>query len=148
VRALRTVEGYLLAIRLFVERIDKDPESLTEEDVRSYLLHLRDDKQQAPSIINIATYALRFFFNFTLHRDFEVFSLLRVRRTRSLPVVLSQGEVRKFLSATRRILPGVERRKWGRTSLCVWVAARNTRKIIRVAIVRELNVMLSAPQKG
>jgi hypothetical protein len=50
----RTVEGYLLAIRLFVERVDKDPESLTEDDVRAYVLHLRDDKQQAPSTINIA----------------------------------------------------------------------------------------------
>lgn len=97
----RTVEGYLLAIRLFVERVDKDPEVLTEEDVRSYILHLRDDKQQAPSTINIAICALRFFFNFTLQRDFEVFNLLRVHRTRSLPVVLSQGEVRKLLSSIR-----------------------------------------------
>jgi site-specific recombinase XerD len=97
----RTVEGYLLAIRLFIERVDKEPESLTEEDVRAYVLHLRDEKHQAPSSINIAICALRFFFNFTLQRDFEVFNLLRVHRTRALPVVLSQGEVRTLLSAIR-----------------------------------------------
>jgi site-specific recombinase XerD len=97
----RTIEGYLLAIRLFIERVDKDPEELTEEDIRTYVLHLRDDKRQAPSSINIAICALRFFFNFTLERDFEVFNLLRVHRTRSLPVVLSRGEVRALLSVIR-----------------------------------------------
>ena len=36
----------------------------------------------------------------------------------------------------------------GRTSRCVRIAARNTRKIIRAAIVRALNVALSAPRHG
>ena len=97
----RTIEGYLLAIRLFIERVDKEPEKLKEEDVRTYVLHLRDDRHQAPSSINIAICALRFFFNFTLQRDFEVFNLLRVHRTRSLPVVLSRGEVCALLSVIR-----------------------------------------------
>jgi site-specific recombinase XerD len=97
----RTIEGYLLAIRLFIERVDKEPEKLKEEDVRGYVLHLRDDRHQAPSSINIAICALRFFFNFTLQRDFEVFNLLRVHRTRSLPVVLSRGEVCALLSVIR-----------------------------------------------
>jgi len=97
----RTIEGYLLATRLFIERVDKDPEKLTEDDIRTYFLHLRDDKHQAPSSINIAICALRFFFNFTLERDFEVFNLLRVHRTRSLPVVLSRGEVHALLSVVR-----------------------------------------------
>ena len=97
----RTIEGYLLAIRLFIERVGKEPEKLKEEDVRTYVLHLRDDRHQAPSSINIAICALRFFFNFTLQRDFEVFNLLRVHRTRSLPVVLSRWEVCALLSVIR-----------------------------------------------
>ena len=97
----RTIEGYLLATRLFIERVDKEPEKLAEEDIRTYFLYLRDDKHQAPSSINIAICALRFFFNFTLERDFEVFNLLRVHRTRSLPVVLSRAEVRGLLSVVR-----------------------------------------------
>jgi integrase/recombinase XerD len=47
----RTIESYLLAVRLFVEWRKKDPEKLTEQDVRQYVLHLRDDKHQAPSRI-------------------------------------------------------------------------------------------------
>jgi integrase/recombinase XerD len=95
----RTAEAYLLATRLFLERIGKPPEALTEADIRGYILHLRDDKRQAPSSINIAICALRFFFNFTLQRDYEVFALLRVNRPRTLPVVLSRAEVLRLLGA-------------------------------------------------
>ena len=97
----RTVEGYLLATRLFIERVGKPPEELTENDVRGYILHLRDDRHQAPSSINIAICALRFFFNFTLQRDYEIFALLRVNRPRSLPVVLSRAEVKRLLYAVQ-----------------------------------------------
>jgi integrase/recombinase XerD len=97
----RTIDGYLLAVRLFLDRVGKEPESITEDDIRAYFLHLRDDRHQAPSSINIAICALHFFCGFTLQRDFEVFQLLRVNRPRSLPVVLSRKEVRALLAAIR-----------------------------------------------
>jgi site-specific recombinase XerD len=53
-------------VRLFLERTGKSPEEATEDDVRRYVLHLRDARQQAPSSINIAVCALRFFFVHTL----------------------------------------------------------------------------------
>ena len=88
-------------MRLFLERVGKSPERLTEKHIRAYILHLRDDRRQAPSSINIAICALRFFFNFTLGKDYEVFQLLRANRPRSLPVVLSHGEVKALLAAIR-----------------------------------------------
>ena len=44
----RTQGGYLLAVRLFLERLGREPESLTDEDVRAYFLYLREDKKLAP----------------------------------------------------------------------------------------------------
>lgn len=61
---------------------------------------------RGPSSINIAICAPRFFFNFTLQRDYEVFALLRVNRPRTLPVVLSRAEVKRLLGAVlRRLTP-------------------------------------------
>lgn len=97
----RTQEGYALAVRQFLDRMQRPPEGLTDEDVREYFLYLREDKKLAPSTINIAVHALRFFFVHTLHRDWPVFGLLRVHKPRTLPVVLSPGEVRAVLSAVR-----------------------------------------------
>lgn len=97
----RTQGGYLLAVRLFLERQGREPESLTDEDVRAYFLYLREDKKLAPSSINIAVCALRFFFMRTMQRDWQVFDLLRVHKPRRLPIVLSTGEVRAVLQAVR-----------------------------------------------
>jgi site-specific recombinase XerD len=94
----RTVEGYALSVRLFLERTGKTPDDATEEDVRRYILHLRDERGQAPSSVNIAVCALRFFFVHTVGREYDVFDLMRVHKPRTLPGVLSRDEVRKVLS--------------------------------------------------
>ena len=97
----RTQEGYQLAVRLFLDWAKREPEALTEDEARAYFLYLRDERKQAPSSINIAVCALRFFFSHTLQRDWPVFELLRVNKPRMLPVVLSVGEVRTVLGAVR-----------------------------------------------
>lgn len=97
----RTQQGYLLAVRQFIDRVAREPETFTDEDVRAYFLYLREDKKLAPSSINIAVHTLRFFFIHTMHRDWKVFDLLRVHKPRMLPVVLSRGEVRTILGAVR-----------------------------------------------
>jgi integrase/recombinase XerD len=97
----RTQEGYALAVRQFLDRMQRPPQALTDEDVRGYFLYLREDRKLSPSSINIAVHALRFFFVHTLHRDWPVFELLRVHKPRTLPVVLSPGEVRAVLSAVQ-----------------------------------------------
>jgi len=85
----------------FLERTGTTPEGVGEEDVRRYILHLRDERKQAPSSVNIAMYALRFFFVHTLGRDYGVFDLLRIKRRRTLPEVLSRDDVRRILSLVR-----------------------------------------------
>jgi integrase/recombinase XerD len=97
----RTQEGYLLAVRQFIERVGREPDALSDADVRGYFLYLREEKKLAPSSINIAVHALRFFFLHTMQRDWQVFDLLRVNKPRRLPVVLSRPEVRAVLHAVR-----------------------------------------------
>lgn len=95
----RTREGYGFAVRQFVEHVRREPRTYTEEDVRAYMLHLRCERRLAPTTVNLAVCALRFFFKHTLKRNWRVFDLLRVKIPRSLPAVLSRGEVRSVLGA-------------------------------------------------
>lgn len=97
----RTQGGYALAVRQFLDWAKQPPQALTDEHVRGYFLYLREDKKLAPSSINLAVHALRFFFKHTLRRDWPVLDLLRVHKPRMLPVVLSTTEVRAVLSAIR-----------------------------------------------
>jgi hypothetical protein len=81
----RIIGGYALAVRLFLERSGKSPEEATEEDVHRYVLHLRDERVQAPSSINIAVCALRSLFVHTLGREYDVFGVgARACSTRAL----------------------------------------------------------------
>jgi site-specific recombinase XerD len=97
----RTRSGYELATRLFLDWAKTEPGELTEEHVRAYFLFLREQKKQAPSSINVAICALRFFCTQTLGRDWPVFELLRVNKPRMLPTVLSTTEVRALLASVR-----------------------------------------------
>lgn len=98
----RTQEGYLLAVKLFLRWVQCGPEDVSEEHVRTYFLYLREEKRQAPSSINIAVCGMRFFFTHTLKRDWDVFELLRVRKPRILPTVLSTHETRALLATVRQ----------------------------------------------
>lgn len=97
----KTQAAYLLAVRQFMDWAKRGPEVLGDDDVRAYFLHLREGKKLAPSTINVAVHAIRFFFIHTMQRDWSIFDLLRVNRPRMLPVVLSQDEVRAILRAVR-----------------------------------------------
>lgn len=93
--------SYLLAVRQFIEHVGREPDTFTDDDVRSHFLYLREERKLAPASINVAVHAVRFFVTHTLQRDWSVLDLLRVRMPRSLPVVLSTGEVREVLRAVQ-----------------------------------------------
>jgi len=97
----RTQEAYELAARLLVRHVGRPPESLSEDDLRAYFLHLREVRKIAPSTLNVAVHGIRFLFMHTLGRDWAFFDLLRVNKPRTLPVVLATAEVRAVLAAVR-----------------------------------------------
>jgi site-specific recombinase XerD len=65
----KTRDAYWRAVRQFLEHVKKEPSALTEEYVRSYLIHMRDERMLAPSTRNIAVHGLRFFFTYTCPHD-------------------------------------------------------------------------------
>lgn len=96
-----TRKSYLGVVRQFARWVGRPPTTWAEEDLRRYILFLRDDKQAASSSINVAVHGLRFFITRTLGRDWPVMDLLRVKRRKKLPVVMSRREVRELLAAVR-----------------------------------------------
>jgi site-specific recombinase XerD len=94
----RTIEGYVGAVARFARFFGRSPEDLGPEEIRSYQLHLID-KKLSWSTYNKNICALRFLYNVTLQRDWAVERIPYARQPRKLPVVLSQEEVLRFLSA-------------------------------------------------
>jgi integrase/recombinase XerD len=96
-----TRDSYESSVRQFLEWAKLEPEALSEETVRNYVLYLREEKKLSASSINIATCALRFFFTYTVPRKWPVFELMRVKIPERLPVVLAPVEARAVLGIIR-----------------------------------------------
>jgi site-specific recombinase XerD len=75
------------------------PDQLTAEQVRAFLLDLIQERKLSFSSFNQALNAARFFFLEVLRRPFVVEGLRFQRPARTLPVVMSDEEVRRLLAA-------------------------------------------------
>ena len=75
------------------------PDQLTAEQVRTFLLDLIQERRLSFSSFNQALNATRFFFLEVLRKPFVVEGLRFQRPSRTLPVVMSDEEVRRLLAA-------------------------------------------------
>jgi integrase/recombinase XerD len=93
---------YVQAVKELAAHYRLPPDQLTEEQVRQFFLHLSQERKLAPSTLRVHLFAIKFFYRMTLKRPWQVFDLLRVRRSHKLPTVLSPQEVHQLLAAVRR----------------------------------------------
>lgn len=97
-----TKKEYVRCVRKLAEHHQGDPATLTQEQLRAYLLFLRQDKQCSGSALSIIKAALQLFFREQLRRtDWTVFTELVIRRGQPLPLVLSRPDVQRVLGVLR-----------------------------------------------
>lgn len=94
--AVRTQHTYIDAVARFARYFGKSPELLGPEDVRTYQVHLVQEKSASWTMLNQAVCALRFLYRTTLGKDWAIRHIPYARRASTLPVVLSQREVEKL----------------------------------------------------
>ncbi|MBT4500549.1 MAG: site-specific integrase [Gemmatimonadetes bacterium] len=63
----KTRKAYRNHLLRFRRYFDKDPQAVTEEEIRAYLLHLIDEKQVSYSTHNQSISAIKFLYNKVLH---------------------------------------------------------------------------------
>ncbi len=97
----RTQESYVRAVRQLAEHYHKSPDLISEEELRQYFLHLKNVKHYSRPTMTIAICGIRFFYQYTLQRDWSIFGIVRPAPEQKLPVILSQAEVRNILSLVR-----------------------------------------------
>jgi integrase/recombinase XerD len=96
--APHTQATYILHVSLFARHFRKSPELLGPEEIRDYQLYLTNQRKLAPSSIVVTTAALRFLYNVTLKRGWNLeASIPAPRQPKKLPIVLSRAEVLHFL---------------------------------------------------
>ncbi|MBU0493239.1 MAG: site-specific integrase [Chloroflexi bacterium] len=99
--AANTQDAYVRAVRQLAEYYHKSPDQISEEELRQYLLYLRNDKRVSASTFSVALCGIKFFYQHTLQREWVTLELARAPREKRLPVVLSREEVRQILHGLR-----------------------------------------------
>ena len=97
-----TQRVYIEGVKSLARHYGRSPDQLTEEQIRQFFLYLTETRHLARSTLRVYLYAIKFLFRMTLNRPWPVFELLRVRKSKKLPVVLSPDEVRQLLAHIRR----------------------------------------------
>ena len=100
--ASRTQKSYLAVMVGLAKHYRQFPDQLTQEQIRTYLLHLQE-RGLSSSSQNVAISGLRFFYQQVLGWTQEQIFLPPRKRTWRLPEVLSPREVERLLAAAVKL---------------------------------------------
>ena len=101
--APRTIDAYTYHAGKFADFIQKPLDRVTPEDVRSFQLHLIEERKLAYSSFNQAVCALRFLYTHTIRVPWPVTMVPFGKRPKTLPVVLGRQEVDELLRCTKNL---------------------------------------------
>jgi site-specific recombinase XerD len=96
----KTQKMYLAAASNLQEYFKKPPDQLNENDVKAFLLSIIHDRKLSQSTLKINYSALRFLYETTLQKGGVVEQIPYPKTTKSLPNVLSKGDIGKIFEAT------------------------------------------------
>ncbi len=95
--AQKTIDSYTYHIGRFAAFIGKPVEDAVPEDLRSFQLHLVQERKVSWSSFNQAVCGLRFLYRTTLPRPWHVTMIPFGKRPKKLPAVLGADEVDRLL---------------------------------------------------
>lgn len=99
-KAQRTHNGYLRAVRQLAEFAKKQPDEITETQLRRFFLHLKNERNYAYGSLRVALSGVKFFFSVTCRRDWDIFAMLKLQNINALPEVLTIEQVHCIIDAT------------------------------------------------
>lgn len=98
-----TQRTYLKHLRYFETFFQKPAKQLGQEDLRNFLLHLITVKKVSGEYVDSVYSALKFFYETTLGRTWNMKEIPRLKRTLKLPVVVSRNEIKHLLAVTSNL---------------------------------------------
>ena len=99
----KTISCYLACMKNVAIHFGKSPAELGDEEIRTYLHHLIEERKASQAVISQSYSALKFFFEKTLQQPWNASRIPRSKQRKKLPGVLSKAEVEAILSATENL---------------------------------------------
>ena len=97
---IRSYKYFLIQYITWVEYNLKDSlEKVSYEDIRLYILYLKNIRKLAPASINSHISQLRFFHIYVLNKPLDKYQVPFMKITRKLPVILSKEDIFYFIDS-------------------------------------------------
>jgi len=99
-----TIKSYTNHLKMFIQFYpDEDLNTITDEQIKDYLIFLIDERKVSSSYQNQAINAIKFYYEQVLGRPTKKYYLQRPKKEKKLPAVLSEEEVAKILKQISNI---------------------------------------------
>jgi integrase/recombinase XerD len=86
-------------VRKLVEFFNgKEPDQITEEELKRYFIHRQDINKWQPNTMRICYSAIKFLYLHVVQRDWYLLKIIKAPTEKRLPSVLSREEVNSILS--------------------------------------------------
>jgi site-specific recombinase XerD len=97
----RSRESYVGAVSKLARHYNRSPADLSETEIRQFFLHLIDTQKAAKSTVTVYLSGIKFLYEKTLDRPMPVRGLVRPKRRRKLPAVLTIEEIKRIFELVR-----------------------------------------------
>ena len=98
-----TVNTYLKVVEDFARYFHRPPDELGKEHIRTYQVHLFQERKLGVRTVGLHTAALRFFFCKTLKRMYPVEEVPYPRAPRRLPIILTREEAIRLIDSASNL---------------------------------------------
>ena len=95
----RTHAGYLRAVRKLADYCQASPDKITEDQLRRFFLHMKNELNYAHGTLRVAFSGIKFFYTRTCKRDWRTLQQMKLQHIKSLPEVITRKQVLQIVAA-------------------------------------------------
>lgn len=96
----RTHEGYLRAVRKLADYCEASPNKITEDQLRRFFLHMKNELNYAYGTLRVAFSGIKFFYTRTCRRSWKTLATMKLQNAKTLPEVITRKQVHQIVDAT------------------------------------------------
>ena len=121
----------------------RSPDRLSEQEVRDYLIYVKDVKPFTEGTLRICYYGIKFFFMYTLSRPWPFLTMLRTPKSNYRPTILNHEEVRRLLEKVR-----IPKHRMCLTLIYVCGFRISEATTLKVSAIDSERLVINVPGKG
>lgn len=92
-----TLDSYIISVQVLAKYYNRSPDLITEGEIRQFFLYLINERKVSCVSVTVYLCGIKFFYEKTLKRKWNISGIVKPARHKKLPVILSQCEVRTIL---------------------------------------------------